>query len=192
MVKIKIILGSTRPARFGDKPAQWVYELAQKHQKDAQFELVDLKEVNLPMLDEAVPAVAHQYEHEHTKKWSKMINETDGFIFITGEYNHGIPAALKNAIDFVAREWGYKPASFVSYGADAGGARAIDHLIHVVTHLRMYAQSEHLIIPNYWTQMSADGKFQPTKEQDEQVEKIIENTIFWSEQMKTARQQMKK
>lgn len=191
MINIKIIIGSTRPARFGIQPAEWVFELAKK-QMDATFELIDLQDLNLPMLDEPVPAVAFQYTKDHTKKWSKMVDETDGFIFITPEYNHGTSAALKNAIDYLAREWGYKPASFISYGADAGGARAIEHLISVTTHLRMYPQSEHLIMPNYWTQMNKDGKFQPSDEQTQQVEKIIENTIFWAKGMKPLRAELAK
>ncbi|MBW7955386.1 NAD(P)H-dependent oxidoreductase [Patescibacteria group bacterium] len=191
MVKIKIIVGSVRPNRFGIQPAAWMNELAQKH-KEAQFELIDLKDVNLPFLDEPVPPAMDQYQNEHTKKWSKVIDESDGFIFITPEYNHSFPASLKNAIDFLAREWGYKPVSFVSYGAQTGGSRAIEQLRQVVAHLRMYDLSEHIVIPDYWNQLNTEQKFVPTEAQNEQAEKVITGTVFWAEQMKNARKLLAK
>src|SRR5687767_7079366 len=147
MSLVKVILGSTRPNRFGIQPAEWVMKLSEQY-KDATFELVDLADINLPFLDEPVPPSMRQYTKEHTKTWSRIISEADGFVFVTAEYNYGIPAGLKNAIDFVSHEWHYKPATFVSYGSDAGGARAIEHLRGSAGWLRMYDLREHLSIPN--------------------------------------------
>ena len=121
MTKIGIILGSTRPGRNGEAVAKWVYDISKKRE-DAQFELVDVKDFDLPLYDEPYPAMMQQYTKEHTQKWSDKIKEFDGYIFVTAEYNHAIPGALKNAIDFLNVEWINKSAGFVSYGS-AGGAR---------------------------------------------------------------------
>jgi NAD(P)H-dependent FMN reductase len=118
MLKIAVIIGSTRPGRVGESVGQWAYEFAKKR-ADAEFELVDIKDFNLPLLDEPVPP--------HTKTWAAKINSFDGYVFVTPEYNHGICGAMKNAIDYVYREWNNKAAGFVGYGS-VGGARAVEHL----------------------------------------------------------------
>ena len=121
MIKIAIILGSTRPGRNGEAVAKWVYEVAKKR-SDAEFELVDIKDFNLPLLDEPVPPTMGQYSKPHTKVWADKIGSFDAYVFVTPEYNHGTCAALKNAIDFLFAEWTNKAAGFVSYGG-ASGAR---------------------------------------------------------------------
>jgi NAD(P)H-dependent FMN reductase len=136
-MKIKLIIGSTRPNRFGPKPAQWLYDLA-RQRDDAEYELIDLHRVGLPFLDEPEPALSGRYANDHTKAWARTIAEADGLVFITSEYNHSYPAALKNAIDFLAAEWYYKPLGLVSYGAAQGGARAAEHLRGVAAQLKMY------------------------------------------------------
>lgn len=123
MLKIAIIIGSTRPGRNGEAVAKWVYEIAQKR-TDAEFELVDIKDFNLPLLDEPVPPSMGQYSKPHTKKWAAKIGSFDGYVFVAPEYNHGISGALKNAIDFLFAEWNNKAAGFVSYGS-VGGVRAV-------------------------------------------------------------------
>src|SRR5258705_6425831 len=130
MLKIAIILGSTRPGRNGEAVAKWVHEIAKKR-TDAEFELVDIKDYNLPLLDEPVPPIIGQYSKPHTKAWAAKIGSFDGYVFVTPEYNHGISGALKNAIDFLFAEWNNKAAGFVSYGG-AGGARAVEHLRFVL------------------------------------------------------------
>src|SRR5258708_37638335 len=121
-LNIAIIIGSTRPGRNGEAVAKWVYELAQKR-TDAEFELVDIRDFNLPLLDEPVPPSMGQYSKPHTKAWAATIGSFDGYVFVAPEYNHGISGALKNAIDFLFAEWNNKAAGFVSYGG-ARGARA--------------------------------------------------------------------
>jgi NAD(P)H-dependent FMN reductase len=193
MPVIKVILGSTRPNRFGNQPADLVMELSKQH-ADATFELVDLAEINLPLLDEPVPASMRAYTKdepkEHTKAWAKIVGEADGFVFVTGEYNYTIPAALKNAIDFVAHEWYYKPVAFVSYGADAGGARAVEHLRGTAGWLRMYDLREHLHIPNYWTQVNEQGAFQPTDDQIASINELLKSIAFWSARLKPIREEL--
>src|SRR2546427_5170476 len=126
MLKIAIILGSTRPGRNGEAVAKWVHEIAGKR-SDAEFELVDIRDYNLPLLDEPMPPIMGQYSKPHTKAWAAKIGSFDGYVFVAPEYNHGISGALKNAIDFLFAEWNNKAAGFVSYGG-AGGARAVEHL----------------------------------------------------------------
>src|SRR3982751_690671 len=130
MMRIGIIIGSTRPNRNGEAVGKWVHEIARRR-SDAEFELIDLKDFNLPLLDEPVPPSMGQYQHEHTKVWAAKIGSFDGFVFVTPEYNHGTSGALKNAIDFLFKEWNNKAAGFVSYGS-AGGARAVEHLRQVM------------------------------------------------------------
>src|SRR5437870_13547129 len=135
MIKIAIILGSTRPNRNGEAVAKWVYEVAKKR-SDAEFELVDIKDFNLPLLDEPVPPIMGQYSKLHTKRWAAKIGSFDGYVFVTPEYNHGTSGALKNAIDFLFAEWNDKAAGFVSYGG-VGGARAGEQLHLVIVEERI-------------------------------------------------------
>src|ERR1700730_17103430 len=115
MIKIAIILGSTRPGRNGEAVAKWVYDVAQKR-SDAEFGLGDIKDFNLPLLDEPVPPSLGQSSKPHTKALAAKIDNFDAYVFVTPEYNHGTSGALKNAIDFLFAEWNNKAAGFVSYG----------------------------------------------------------------------------
>src|SRR5579864_2191200 len=124
MLKVAIIIGSTRPGRKAEAVADWVFGIASKR-SDAAFEIVDIKDFNLPLLDEPVPAAMGQYSQPHTKAWAAKIEQFDGFVFVTPEYNHGPSAALKNAIDFLYHEWTDKAAGFIGYGYTLG-ARAIE------------------------------------------------------------------
>src|SRR5690349_3565483 len=119
MIRVGIILGSTRPGRNGAAVAKWVFENAEKR-TDAEYELIDLLDINLPLLDEPIPPSMGQYQNEHTKRWAEKIASYDAFVFVAPEYNHGINAALKNAIDFLFAEWNNKSAGFVSYGSAYG------------------------------------------------------------------------
>src|SRR5260370_10104240 len=124
-LRIAIIIGSTRPGRNGEAVAKWVREIAQKR-SDAEFGLVDIKDFNLPLLDEPIPAAMGNYSKPHTKAWGAKIDSFDGYVFVTPEYNHGMNGALNNAIDFLYREWNNKAAGFVGYGgarAGRGGSR---------------------------------------------------------------------
>jgi NAD(P)H-dependent FMN reductase len=189
MTLIKVILGSTRPERFGIQPAEWIMKLAKEH-PEATFELVDLKEVNLPMLDEPIPAIHGQYKHAHTKAWAKTIGEADGFVFVTAEHNYGVPASLKNALDYLAAEWRYKPVAFVSYGAYGGGIRAVQQLREISGNLGFIPLQDNVPIRNYWEQKDADGNFQPTAEQIETAHKLLKNISFWSTKLRPIRQEL--
>ncbi|RYE86603.1 MAG: NADPH-dependent oxidoreductase [Oxalobacteraceae bacterium] len=126
MIKIGVIVGSTRPGRKALDVANWVLDIAGMR-GDALFELVDIQDFKLPLLDEPVPPSMGQYSQPHTLAWAARIAEFDGFVFVTPEYNHATSGALKNAIDFLFKEWNNKAAGFVGYGS-VGGARAIENL----------------------------------------------------------------
>ena len=134
-LKIGIIIGSTRPGRNGEQVARWVLENT-AGREGASYEIVDLLDYDLPHLDEAVPASMGMYANDHTKAWAAKIDSLDGFVFVTPEYNHSTSGALKNAIDFVYKEWNNKAAGFVSYGS-AGGTRAVEHLRLIVGELQI-------------------------------------------------------
>ena len=187
MSVIKVIVGSTRTNRFGEQPASWVMELTKEYPEHT-FELVDLKDINLPFLDEPNPPLAGDYTHPHTKDWAQIIEPADGFIIVTPEYNHGVPAALKNALDFLAKEWFYKPVSFVSYGATGGGIRAVEHLRASAIWLRMIPLSDELALTNYWGQLDENGKYQPTEGQIADAKRLIQNSIFWATELKPIRE----
>src|ERR1700737_4070262 len=135
MVKIGIIIGSTRPGRHADSVARWIYHLAAQRE-DAEFEIVDLADHELPHLDEPIPPSLGQYAHDHTKRWAAKIGSLDGFVFVTPEYNHSTSGVLRNAIDYRYSEWTNKAAGFVSYGS-VGGTRAVEHLRLIMGELQV-------------------------------------------------------
>lgn len=192
MPLIKVIVGTTRKSRFGIQPANWIMDLAKEH-PEATFELVDLAEVNLPLFEADTPPSMVQngnYELETDRKWAKVIDEADGFVFVTGEYNYTIPASLKNAIDHIGNEWNYKPVTFVSYGTVPGGARAVAHLRDVAGWTRWYDLREHVIISNLWAHLDENGKFQPTEQHAKEAHDMLTAVAFWAEKMKPIREEL--
>jgi NAD(P)H-dependent FMN reductase len=189
MVKIKVILGSTRPGRFGPQPAAWLMEQT-KDIEGATFELVDLADINLPLLDEPVPPSMHQYSKDHTEKWSEIVAEADGFVFVTAEYNHGVPAALKNALDFLFEEWNYKPVTYVSYGSLAGGARAVEHLRGIAAEQHMYDLREQVMLPEYYTNLDDKGNYKFTEAQAGLAKAMLDKLVFWATRMQPARAEL--
>jgi NAD(P)H-dependent FMN reductase len=133
---IGVITGSTRPGAHSLGVARWVVATA-ADRPGVHLEVIDLADQGLPLLDEPLPAKHGRYEHAHTKAWASVIAPLDGFVFVTPEYNHSIPGALKNAIDFLAAEWEDKVAALVTYGVDAGGARAAEHLRVILSELHV-------------------------------------------------------
>jgi NAD(P)H-dependent FMN reductase len=133
--KIGIIVSSTRPGRFADIPVQWLGEIVRKRD-DADFELVDLRDYPMPFFEEKRPLIYAPPENEVAIRWGAKMASLDGYIFVTPEYNHGITAVLKNALDYAYSEYNRKPATFVGYGG-AGGARAIEQLRLVLAELQV-------------------------------------------------------
>jgi NAD(P)H-dependent FMN reductase len=184
MLKIAIIVGSTRPGRKADAVAQWIHGFA-KTRSGAEYEVVDISDYNLPLLDEPAPPSLGQYQKEHTRKWAAKINQFDGYVFVTPEYNHGTSGALKNAIDFLYREWNNKAAGFVSYGG-GGGARAVEQLRLVVGELKIAdvrAQvmlSLHNDFENYTT-------FKPGPHHEKFVHVMLDEVEEWSGALQSLR-----
>ena len=143
-VRVAIITGSTRPGRQAEAVARWVHEVAAGG-TSADVELVDIAEQALPHLDEPLPPLAGRPEHVHTQAWAAVIAGFDAFVFVTPEYNHSVPGALKNAIDFLYGEWNDKAAGFVSYGVD-GGLRAVEHLRGVMGELKVADVRNHVAL----------------------------------------------
>jgi len=185
MLKIAIILGSTRPGRVGEAVAKWVYEIAQKR-GNAEYELIDVKDSNLPLLDEAVPPSQGKYSQPHTKAWAAKIETFDAFVFVTAEYNHGIPGALKNAIDFLYKEWNNKAAGFVSYGS-AGGARAVEQLRLVMAELQI-ADVRAQVMLSLFTDFENFSVFKPAAFHEKSVNVMLDQVIAWGRVLKVLRE----
>ncbi len=184
MIKVAIIVGSTRPGRNAEAVARWVYEIANKR-KDAQFELVDVRDYNLPLLDEPMLPSMGQYSRPHTMAWSEKINGFDAFVFVTPEYNHGISGALKNAIDFLYREWNNKAAGFVSYGS-AGGARAVEQLRLVMGELQV-ADVRAQVMLSLFTDFENYTTFKPAPHHEKSVNAMLNQVIAWGGALKVLR-----
>jgi NAD(P)H-dependent FMN reductase len=133
--KIAIIISTTRPTRFGDKPAQWLYDIAATR-GDMEVELVDLRDFPLPFFEEVASNAWVPSKGEVAQAWQKKVAEFDGYVFVTAEYNHGVSAVLKNALDNAYVEWNRKPCAFLGYGS-VGAARAIEQLRLIAIELKM-------------------------------------------------------
>ena len=157
MPVLHTIVCSTRPGRIGLPVARWFHEVASAHGGfEAHF--VDLADFGLPVFDEPNHPRLRKYEHEHTRRWSASVAAADAFVFVTPEYNYGPPPSLVNALTYLAAEWHYKPAGFVSYGGVSGGLRAVQAAKLIVTTLRMMPLPEGVAIPMA-PQQIADGAF---------------------------------
>ncbi len=161
-MKLMIIFGSTRQGRKGEVVANWVRKGVEA---DSRFELdfADLREVNLPFYDEPLDPFDMRdknvdYTHPEGRAWADRIKNTDVFIMVTPEYNHSIPAVLKNCIDWVGPEWADKPVGFVSYGGIAGGARAVEHLRQMVIEVSLVQVANAIHFPFFKTAFKEDGQ----------------------------------
>ena len=152
-----------------------------------EVEILDLATINLPFLDEPKHPRFKDYSQEHTKKWSKTIDDADGFIIVTAEYNFGYPAPLKNALDFLYQEWNYKPVAFVSYGGIAGGTRAVQQLKQVVTAQKMVPIVEAVNIPFFTKYIDESGKFNGDEILIKSAENMLKELGKWAEILSTMR-----
>lgn len=184
MLKIAIIIGTTRPNRKSEQVARWVYDQASKR-GDAEYELLDLRDYNLPIFAEPYPPSFKRYTLDITKQWSEVIASYDAYVFVTGEYNHGIPGVLKNAIDYLWYEWHDKAAGFVSYGS-AGGARAVEQLrqvmgeLHVTDVRPQVLLFSHIDFENYTT-------FIPTEAHAKALHTMLDKLVAWGTALKNMR-----
>jgi NAD(P)H-dependent FMN reductase len=184
MLRIAIIVGSTRPGRKADAVARWVHQIALLR-NDAVYELVDIQDFNLPLLDEAVPPSMGQYAQPHTKAWAAKIASYDGFVFVTPEYNHSTSGALKNAIDFLFAEWNNKAAGFVSYGS-AGGVRAVESLRLVMGEIKI-ADVRAQVMLSLHTDFENFTIFKPAEKHEKTVSAMLDEVVAWSDALQGLR-----
>jgi len=186
MIKIAIIIGSTRPGRKAEAVARWVHGVATKR-SDAEFELVDIKDFNLPLLDEPMPPAAGKYTQPHTRAWAAKVASFDGYVFVTPEYNHGPSGALKNAIDYLYREWNNKAAGFVGYGS-AGGTRAVEQLRLVMGEL-LVADVRAQVALSLFTDFENFSAFKPAPMHETSVNVMLDQVVAWGTALKTLRKE---
>lgn len=194
MLSIGIIIGTTRPGRRGPLVAPWVAELAREHsavlQSGATVEVIDLADTGLTLLDEPAPAMFGLYRQDPTRQWANTIARLDAFIFVTAEYNHSIPASLKNAIDHLFAEWTDKAAAIVSYGV-TGGTRAAEHLRQVLAEVKVAtvrAQPSLSVFEDFVIEDPlAPGQFVPREIQRAAVDEMLHELVTWATALRAVR-----
>lgn len=185
MHKLSVIFASTRPGRRGTPVARWFVEFAKRHAKfDVQF--VDLREQNLPLYDEPKHPRLKQYENEHTRAWSRVVEASDAFVFVTPEYNYSTPPALLNALDYLFQEWAYKAAGFVSYGGVSGGCRSVQNTKLTLTTLKVVPLPEAVTIP-FFEKSIKDDVFQGPPELDKSATTLLDELERWTTALKPLR-----
>jgi NAD(P)H-dependent FMN reductase len=181
-----VVIASTRPGRLGLSVGRWVAETAAAH-GGFQVEVADLAELALPLMDEPHHPRLGQYVHEHTHRWSALVDAADAFVLVTPEYNHGPAASLLNAISYLYREWRYKPVGFVSYGGASGGMRSVEALKPVLSRLSMMALPEAVAIHHVRSQVAADV-FTPSPAQQKPAAGMLDELLRWTEALRSLRE----
>lgn len=185
-IRIAVVLGSTRPGRRGESLAAWVLSQA-RARGDAAYELVDLADHDLGNLDEPGNPTNQQYTQDHTRSWSELVASFDGFVFVVPEYNHSFPGALKNALDYVYREWNDKAAGIVSYGGWAAGVRAAEALRLVLAELQVATVRAQ---PAANTHVGfAPGVFTPPEGLTAALQTMLDQLVAWTGALKGLREE---
>ena len=183
--KLSVIVSSTRNGRQGRLVADWFFELTTAHGK-FESELVDLKDVNLPLFDEPRHPRFRQYEYEHTRAWSARVEKADAFVFVTPEYNFGAPPSLVNALDYLVVEWAYKAVGFVSYGGVSAGTRSVQMTKLIVTALKMMPVPEAVAI-SFFTRQIESGVFKGGETQEKAAGVMLDELQRWTGALKPLR-----
>ena len=190
MTVLSVIVGSTRQGRFSERPARWILQhLKQRTSIDAR--LLDLRDFPMPFFDQPMPPAMPgrpPYENEVVKAWTAEIARSDGFIFVTAEYNYGPPAVLKNALDWVYPEWNRKAAAFVSYGS-VSGARGVQQLRETAIELQMapVRSSVHIPVATLWAHFQGGNVEAGLAELEASAKTMIDDLLWWTAALKTAR-----
>ena len=190
MTIISVIVGSTREGRFSEKPAKWILQHLKKREGiDAR--LLDLRDFPMPFFDQsATPAMPGRapYKNEVVRRWTAAIAQSDGFVFVTPEYNYGTSAVLKNAIDWVYPEWNRKAAGFVSYGS-AMGARAVQQLRESAIEVQLAPIRASVLIPvaTLWAHYTGGDVEAGLAGLEAPATAMIEDLLWWTAALKAAR-----
>ncbi len=187
MPKIGIIISSTRDTRFGDKPAQWIYNAASARD-DLEVELIDLRDYDLPFFNEVASNLWAPTQNEAGVRWQKKIAEFDGYIFVVAEYNRSITAALKNALDFAYNEWNKKPAAYLGYGS-VGAARAIEQLrlINVELQMAPLRSGVHIQGADFFAVWQGEQPVESLTHLEPGIQTLLDELTWWTNALKTAR-----
>lgn len=183
---LQVVIASTRPGRVGLPVGRWFADLAERHGA-FDVELVDLAVVNLPFMDEPNHPRLQQYTHQHTREWSAKVDSADAFVFVTPEYNYGLTAPLKNAIDYLHHEWQYKPVGIVSYGGVSAGTRAAQMIKQVVTTLKMMPLSEAVSIPFVQQFIDDDGQVAANEVMENAAAAMLAELARWTAALRPLR-----
>lgn len=185
---LQVIVASTRQNRKGRLVAEWFMEQAQAHGR-FDVELVDLAEVDLPLFDEPRHPRLRQYEHEHTKRWSGIVERADAFVVVTPEYDHGPPASLINALQHLVHEWSYKPLGFVSYGGVSAATRSVQQTKLIAVALKMMPMFESVAIPFFAKNIDEEtGRFDPGEVQEKASVAMLDELLRWAGALKPLRE----
>ena len=191
MLNVAVILGSTRQGRFGEKPARWIFgELAKR--KGVRAEFLDLRDYPMPFFNEAMSPgyISEPYKNEGVARWTKKIAAQDGFIVVAPEYNHSVGGEMKNAFDWVYKEWSRKPIGFVGYGT-VGGGRAVEHMRLIAVELQMapIRQGVHLPLDVYQSMMDKQAPVDPSlfAPVQQAADAMIDQLVWWTDTLKVAR-----
>lgn len=187
MYNLKIITSTVRPGRKGPLVAAWITEIAKNHGA-FNVELLDLAEIKLPLMDEANHPTMQQYEHEHTRKWSAIINEADAFIFVTAEYDFNYPAPLRNALEYLFHEWGYKAAGIVSYGGISAGTRAANSLKADLSTFKIVPIYEAVNFPLFTQYITEEGVFVPADSAHRSADNMLKELARWTRGLKIVKE----
>jgi NAD(P)H-dependent FMN reductase len=189
VTRIGIIVGSTRQNRFSIQAAEWLLGVAQaRGDAGVEYEIVDLKDVNLPLFEEAVSPAYAPVQDENGQRWGQIVDSFDGFIMATPEYNHSTSAVLKNALDYAYGQWNYKPVGFLSWGSPAGGSRAVEHLRGIVGELRMYDVREQVLLPNFYLNLDEQGRYRFSDGEAKAANGMLDEVVHWAKHMIAGRE----
>ncbi|WP_067937012.1 NADPH-dependent FMN reductase [Alicyclobacillus kakegawensis] len=188
MLKIGVIISTTRDARFGDKVAQWFMDLASQR-TDMQFELIDLRDYPLPFFNERTSNLHAPTQNAEGLRWQKKVAEFDGYVIVTAEYNHGPSAVLKNALDYAYVEWVRKPIAFVGYGG-VGAARAIEQLRQIAIELQMapIRSSVHIQGGDFMQVLMGQKTLEELSYLPPLVSNMLDDLAWWANALKVARE----
>ncbi len=184
--RLGVVVGSTRPGRVGPAVAAWFAGEARTHGA-FDVEVLDLAEIDLPLLDEPNHPRMRKYTKEHTRRWSRLVEAIGAFAFVTPEYNYAMAPALLNAIDYLFAEWNYKPVGFVSYGGVSGGTRSVQMAKQVVTSVKMMPMSEGVIIPFVRQSVTDAGRFEPEAPLVEAARTLLDELVRWERALRPLR-----